>query len=326
MENANRLADERSKELEAIGVTIPTEAKAEEKVDEEKKPDEKEEVTETKDTAPKEESDRPDDTDEDESEDEETESEETKEDEESDEDESEEEPTHVSPKDFKEMKRTFKTQIKELEGKLKEATSKKETTEAVADFDKFVEEKAKKLNLKPEVLKELNEITDKLVEHKLGAKLKDLDAMKQAHEATVVKEAEKQQLEIFNTEWTIAEKELKTQYPNATPEQVAETKKLMDDLAHSKKYHKYPMDFIVFKEREKIDKILFSPNKKSFETGKNNPNDRGEDTLSELPAEPTPAQIEAYERNRRNIMGNANDERMTLTSRDDNGNVIQREV
>lgn len=71
----------------------------------------------------------------------------------------------------------------------------------------------------------------------------------------IVKEAELNAS--FNEEFkTSGEPTIKKAYPNATPEQLAQAKDYLDQLAHTLELRDKPLDFIVWKHQEELGKIF----------------------------------------------------------------------
>jgi hypothetical protein len=60
----------------------------------------------------------------------------------------------------------------------------------------------------------------------------------------------------FEKEWNVTLSKLKKSYPNVDDARLKQAKELMDELSHSKKYHTFELDYILFKNRKKFDAIL----------------------------------------------------------------------
>lgn len=321
-EQDERLFNERQEALKDIGGEIAPneeESKDESAESQENEPEKKEEVEEESEEETEENSDEDED---DESEDEE----------EDDEDETEEgdetETTRDFPKDsIKDMKRSFKAEIKKLEDELKAAKTPKEKTEITGDIDKFIEEQAKALGVKPEVLKKLGEVTDKMFEAKYGDKIKKIDEFEQ--ERTKVKDTQfaQDQKQIFDTEWGKTAPIIKEKFPNATDEQVKEAQKVMDKLAHSKEYHVLPMNKILNAEIDVFTKILHNPSKKGLETGRKSGSEQDNDFegVGDL-TNKSPSEVEQIEARRAAHLNSFERDKMTLTSQDESGQIIRRQV
>ena len=88
-------------------------------------------------------------------------------------------------------------------------------------------------------------------------------------EETKKKQAEKEDIEKFNSEWDNFVVDIKKEYPNATDEMLKEAKEKMDDLAHSQEHHTHEMDYILFKEKKTFDTLLkVAPKSSNGETSK----------------------------------------------------------
>lgn len=86
-----------------------------------------------------------------------------------------------------------------------------------------------------------------------------------------IEKREKQSAEAshFEQEFQVVASDLKKQYPNATDTELAQAKALLDQLAHSKEFHKYELDYVIYKNKSKFDTILkVAPKAKGGEAGK----------------------------------------------------------
>lgn len=96
----------------------------------------------------------------------------------------------------------------------------------------------------------------------LKERLKILDKVEEQHQTDA-------EAAYFDKEWGSVLPALKKEYPNAGEAEIAEAKKLLDKYAHTKEYHKYDLDYIIFKKRKDFDTILkVAAKSKSGETGK----------------------------------------------------------
>lgn len=332
---AQKLADEREQQLKDIGaepVVDDAEESTEEATADKKAPKEADESKKS-DESEEDESDEADDTKDSKKDDksDEDDKEDDADDDDSDDD-ADDDSQHVSPSDLKALKRGFKDRIGELETELatyKDPSKRQEArSEAKADIEKLIAEEATKLGVKPEVLKALVNITTTA----LGDKLGKIDEVSSHLEKTREKEAWQQDQEVFNSEWTKTESRFKEMYPNATPEQISAAKAKMDELAHSRKYHRYEMDYILFKEKAFFDKTLFSPKKKTFESASTAPNaseefDEGDVDFSKLSDNPpTPGELERMEKRRNAAIDDSPQEKLTLHTTDESGRRVTRKV
>jgi hypothetical protein len=195
---------------------------------------------------------------------------------------------------------SLKARIEELE---KGEGTKKEKTDAINDE---VKEFAQSLGVEdPEVLEKIltfvTQGTKKTVSE-LEKKIVELQGKKaeEDHQLQLKKEQER-----FDNEWdAFASSELKKTYPDATPEQLAEARTMMDELSHSKDWHKYDLDYIFFKNKKDFDDSIGV--KKFKGSGATKQQDmQPQDKKSETPTlsdNPTPEEIKAYERNMANVL------------------------
>ena len=247
----------------------------------------------------------------------------TKEDEEDDEDE--------DKFDFKAYKKGLKEQLqsdfdKKLADAIAEAKKHKPDEKTTVDLESEIKALAKELDFDEDKVRKIIQVARKGTElspedKELLAEFKEnRDYIKGKKEEDFMRE----QKEIFDTEWTSVIPVLKAQFPNATDEQLAQAKKEMDALSHTEKYSKTELDYIVFKEKAKFEKVLFSPKQKTFESG------RAVDmsTTDEFPIfsnDMTPAQFEAFEKRRNAMMDSGQGRKVTVTSMGENGNIEERE-
>ena len=73
----------------------------------------------------------------------------------------------------------------------------------------------------------------------------------------------------FNTEWEGCLSDLKKEFPDANKKQLDQARKLMDQLAHTKKYHQADLDYVFFKNKSEFSDILSEiQGKKGVESGR----------------------------------------------------------
>jgi hypothetical protein len=178
--------------------------------------------------------------------------------------------------------------------------------EKKVEIDNSVKEFAQSLGVEdPEVLEKIltfvTQGTQKTVAE-LEKKIVELQGKKaeEDHQAQIKKEAER-----FDSEWnTFSTTELKKAYPDATPEQLAEARTMMDELSHSKDWHKYDLDYIFFKNKKDFDDSIGV--KKFKGSGSTKQQDmQQQDKKPEVPTlseNPTPDEVKAYERHMAGIL------------------------
>jgi len=73
----------------------------------------------------------------------------------------------------------------------------------------------------------------------------------------------------FVKEWDGYLSEIKKEFPDANKKQLDQAKKLMDQLAHTKKFHQNDIDYVFFKNKSEFSDILSEiQGKKGFEAGR----------------------------------------------------------
>jgi hypothetical protein len=234
------------------------------------------------------------------------------------------------PFDFKAYKAELRAELqadyeKKLEA-LKAEQSKEKPNETVSKgIEDDAKELAKKLGFDEDKTKAILETARKGLEP-LSAEdkklLEDYRADKAAREA---KALEDEQNQIFETEFAGILPALQKEYPNASPEQIALAKARIDELSHSEKYHETDLDYVLFKEKEEIGKILFSPKKATFEAPRTAPVAESEDEWPEITADMTPNQMLAAEKKRQRMIDAMPKEKMRITTRDDMGRIVERD-
>lgn len=151
-----------------------------------------------------------------------------------------------------ENKQKFEDMQKTID-ELKKGTSTKE--EVNTDVKAFAES----LGVEdPEVLEKIITFvttgTKKTIDE-LKTKIEDLSSIKAESD---VQAQIKQEEAKFNGEWDsfVKSDSFKNAYPDATAEQIAEARTLMDERSHSKDWSKYDLDYIFFKNRTDFDDSL----------------------------------------------------------------------
>ena len=241
----------------------------------------------------------------------------------------------LKPEEGKELKQ-FKAELQEklqkdfdekFEKLKAEVATAKPSETKVENLEEDIKALAKELNFDEEKTRKIILVARKGVELSPEDKtaLEEFKATRSQREQEAVQRAEREQEQIFNEEFSAVLPSIKTQYPNATDEQIAQAKAQLDELAHSEKYHEMDMDYILFKEREALGKILFSPRMKTFEAGRPSMVEAETDEFPDFDPNMTPAQFEAFEKRRERAVDNSGKEKIRITTRDDRGNVIERE-
>ena len=179
------------------------------------------------------------------------------------------------------------------------AENKEAVAQAQTSIDEQAQELATKLNFDLEKTKAILEAVLKITPQQQAA-LSEED--KKVLASVKEKEIALEQQEIFNEEWTDLEKGLRTQFPNATQEQLDKAKATMKDLAYKDEYVEKEMDYILYKEKSAFDELLFSPKQKTFESGRASVAQEPEGDLEEFNPNWTPAKVEAWEKQKNALM------------------------
>jgi hypothetical protein len=237
----------------------------------------------------------------------------------------------VPKKTFKEYKENLKVELQKdfdqkLENMRKELTKGKPDEEKVEDLEAEIESLAKELDFDPSKVRRIIQVARKGLDNDKNKEALSPEDKKVLEEFKQQKFMNEQK-EIFDTQWNTVIGDIKKSFPNATDEQIKTAQKEMDKLCHTEKYHTYDMDAILFKEKAKFDKILFSPKQKTFESGRPAHTEQDENDVS-VPdniADMTPAQFAAFEKRRDAAYDQSPRTKVRITTRDDRGNVIERE-
>jgi hypothetical protein len=208
---------------------------------------------------------------------------------------------------------------------MKAEMSKSKPNETTTEnLEEEVKKLAAELQFDEAKTRRIIEVARKGIEPLTADDKKLLEEYRADKEARQAKDAEREQDEIFTTEWNEVLPSIKTQYPNATDEQLQAAKDALDELSHSEKYHEMDMDYILFKEKESLGKILFSPKQSTFESPRNAPLDDTSDEWPEITANMTPNQILAAEKKRERIAEGLGKDKVKITTRDDSGRATER--
>jgi hypothetical protein len=156
--------------------------------------------------------------------------------------------------------------------------------------------------MKGEFDKELAPFKEAL--EKTGKTATQLEAEKLANDRVKVEAS------TFNSEWSKFGDDLKKSYPNATEEMLTDAKTEMRRLATSKQYggesldgtenkgkQPMPLDYILYKEKQKFDTLLKVKTGKSGQSGGRDMGDDGddEDDVDLTPDTMTPAKLKKFE-------------------------------
>lgn len=230
-------------------------------------------------------------------------------------------------KDAKDYKKQLREELqsdfdqkleKAIEELRKENTKAKPDETATENLEEEIAKLAEEKEIDPEVLSRIIEVARKGVQQSPEDKalLEEVKVMQQERE-------EREQKDIFETEWKGVLPSLKEQFPNASEEQLTKAKEQIDELSHSEKYHDKDMDYVVFKEKEAIGKTLFSPKKSTFESARPVSHDEN-DEFPDIRTDMSPAEFEKAEKTRAKFLDSMDSPKLRVTSRDDGGRVVER--
>ena len=230
----------------------------------------------------------------------------------------------VDPKEYKSYKQQLRGELqKDFDQKLEKMRAELNKTtpnaEKADDLEEDVNALAKELDFDPDKVRRIIETARK------GLQLspEDKQALEEFKASKSEREEREQEVE-FNNEW--ATLPIKQQFPNASEEQLQAAKEKMDELAHSEKYHEYEMDYILFREKETFDKLLFSPKQRTFESGRLAPSSDDSEDFPEFNPNMTPAQFEKFEKQRAKATENLGRDKMLLRTTDDMGRSVEKWV
>lgn len=172
-------------------------------------------------------------------------------------------------KEAKSENELLKSQLAEKDQLIADLTKKAQNAETPAEKQEVedeISEIAEKIGADPEGIKTLTEFLSKKLVKPDGVSIskEDLDAIKNLRQLESQRQAEVQ----FSTEWNEFEPSLKKEFPNVTNDDLSIIRKEVNKLAHTKQYHDKEIDYIYFKEKAKLSKLI-SPQRPSYEGSDN---------------------------------------------------------
>lgn len=170
--------------------------------------------------------------------------------------------------------------ITEALAELKTAKTPEAKADAADNIDDELQKIADAEKIPLERLKQIIGLAGKSAEAKISGLEKKINDFAPIIEQRSEQERQQQVQAEFSQEWeSQAEPILTKNYENATPKQLKEARTLLSQLAVSADYGDtrgnkegvpehpaYPIDYIIYKEADKLDTILRNPKKKSFES------------------------------------------------------------
>lgn len=232
--------------------------------------------------------------------------------------------------DYKDYKQTLREELqadfdKKLE-KMREEMSKSKPDDAkTEDLEEDIKRLADELNFDVDKTRKIVETARKGLEVNPEER-KLLEETKTFLEQEKQKAFLSEQKQIFDEEFNSVLPELKKQFPNASDEQINLAKAELDKLSHTEKYHTTELDYIVFKEKDLLGKVLFSPKQKTFESSRpfhQEPEEEYTRKSHDEIVNMTPAQFEAHERRMNRLADESPKEKTRITTYDDSGRLIE---
>lgn len=183
---------------------------------------------------------------------------------------------------------TLKSQLAEKDSLISDLTEKAKnaTTPAEkAEVEDEIAQLAEEIGADPEGIAKLTEFLTKKLVKPAGVEIspEDLEAIKNFRQS----QSQQQDQAQFNNEWNTFEPTLKTDFPHVSKEELDVVKAVIDKLAHSEKYADKEVDYIYFKEKSNLQKLI-SPKRPSYEGGDNKPAGENNDAEVELSGKSSP--------------------------------------
>jgi hypothetical protein len=182
----------------------------------------------------------------------------------------------------------LKTQLSEKDRLIADLTEKAKLAETPAEKQEVEDEIsqiAEKIGADPEGIKVLTEFLSKKLVKPVGVEIspEDLEAIKNFRESKNQQESKAQ----FTKEWNVFEPSLKAEFPSVSNEELEVIREVVDKLAHSPKYADKEVDYIYFKEKANLSKLI-SPKRPSYEGSNSDKTTPDGDTEVELSSKSTP--------------------------------------
>lgn len=181
---------------------------------------------------------------------------------------------------------TLKNQLADKDAIIADLTKKAQTAETPAEKKEVSDEikaLAEEIGATPEGIAKLTDFLTKTIRPEASPlSQEDRDALARVKESEVQREAQAQ----FSKEFDTFEPTLKTEFPYVSADDLAVVRKEVDRLAHTAQYHDKEIDYIYFKEKQKLAKLI-SPKRPSYEGGESRPAGEGEADV-ELSSRSTP--------------------------------------
>jgi hypothetical protein len=215
----------------------------------------------------------------------------------------EERPKRTIYQEYKEKKLEARTEKERADQAEKErddlktkldALSNAKTVEQKQDAKDDLEAFAEEIQADPQALKRMRELFTKDLQGQ-GLSEDDRKAIEQA-KTIIAGQSKLAEQQAFEDEFRNIAPSLKSEFPNASDEEMQSIKKELDKISHTEKYHDKDLDYVVFKNKEVLSKLV-SPQKRGIE-GKGKKDVQIESTDFDPNADyskMTPAQREKWE-------------------------------
>lgn len=178
-------------------------------------------------------------------------------------------------RELKSENEILKSQLAERDQLIEDLTLKAQNAETPAEKEEVadeIKEIAEAIGADPDGIAKLTDFLTKKMAKPDGVQIsqEDLDAIKGIRQTKAQQEA----LVQFTGEWNKFEPSLKVDFPHVSNEELTVVKEFVDKLAHSPKYHDKEVDYIYFKEKATLEKLI-SPKRQSYEGSDNRPAHEG---------------------------------------------------
>lgn len=173
--------------------------------------------------------------------------------------------------------------------KLAESAKGAETDEEIEAIEDEIKELAKAIGGDPKAVKTLTDFLTKKLVKKDGVDIskEDIEAVK-----NFKKEQEKMNANVaFSKEWEDFTPSLKKDFPNISDDELKNVKTKVFEFAHSKKYHAAEIDYIYFKEKELLSKLV-SPKRPSIENAGDAKAGEGKKEIIDLSSKSSPMDVQ----------------------------------
>lgn len=183
-----------------------------------------------------------------------------------------------------------KSKLEELANQLKEAKKPEEKAEIADDIKEFAES----IGADPDAIGKLESFLKK--------RMTTVESTISKEDVELIKQLKSEKSKIaeqvgFQKEWNEFVPSLKKDFPNISDKELVTIQKEMDKLAHTKGLNDKELDYIYFKQKEAISKLV-SPKRNSFESSGNTTHSN-EVTPISLSSKSSPMDVQNFAQNDR---------------------------